>query len=232
MVKYYIAYCEGAESEAIKANAAIASKGLQNTAGSVRDELEAAKAADFLFVVVSSSGQIDVPEVRKVWEAFDGEIRWKRKPHGEIIFLTESEDFLDNLPLRLKGCGYFLLSEAEDAAIYCTDKMKEAEKAVVEKRKEAAPAVKQISYVPPAETVKQIKFSVRAPQIESFDMRKRVGKSDSTACRDDHVYETRPREDGFEKKTKDKSKSLVGLGIFLLAVAFITAIVLVSVFGV
>lgn len=231
MVKYYIAYGEKAEKKAVKVNAALAGKGMANTLGSVRDELEAVKAADFLFVVVTEYEQFDLPEVRKAWETFDGEIRWKRKPQGEIIFITESEDLLVNLPLRLKGCGYFLLSEAEDAADYCIDKMKAEEKAQ-EKRKEAAPAVKQIAYVPSAETVKQIEFSVRAPTIESFDMERSSSRSSSSACRDDHVYETRPRDDGFEKRTKKKSKSLVGFGIFMFVVALVTSIVLMCVFGV
>ena len=230
MVKYYIAYGAGAENEAVKANSELAANNMSNTAGSALSEIEAVKSADFLFIVVTEKGQVDLPEVRKAWETFDGELRWKRKPHGEIIFLTESEELLDNLPLRLKGCGYFLLSEAEDAAKYCVDKLKEQKKAQ-QKSKEAAPAVKQIAYIPPAETVKQIEFSVRAPQIGSFDFKKNNARGDSSACRDDHAFDTRPRDDGFEKRTKKKSRSLSGFGIFLFVVACITSVVIACVFG-
>lgn len=146
----------------------MAAAGHRNTQDSARGEEEALRDADFLFLAINEREQIDLPEVRKCWEFFENEIRWKRKPSGEILFIVPDDGVLKNLPLRLKKYGYFLSDEIDDAAAYCEDALQTAAEAQAKATKEMPP-VKEIKYTPAENAVQQIKFSVRAPSIKSFD---------------------------------------------------------------
>lgn len=231
MVKYYLAYPPEAEEEAVKTVRAFADLGLTNTQDTERDDTAAIKAADFLFVLLTESYQIDMPAMRHAWETFDNEIRWKRKPHGEILFLVPEEDVLKNLPLRLKNYGYYMTDELDDAASYCDELLQDAEKEQ-EKKEAAVRPVKPIVYTPSADTVKQIEFSVRAPQVKSFDGSvSRQGSKETSGCRDDHVFDglhdTVPQKIKEEKSSKRGCAALVVLFVLMIAVV----ITLVIVFG-
>lgn len=168
MIGYYVAYPPAAEEWAEKVNEAFAAAGLCNTQDAAHSGKEALRLADFLLLVVTERAQAELPDMRNAWEFFENEIRWRRKPHGEILFIAPDESVLVNLPLRLKKYGYYLMTEAGDAAAYCKDAYQTAQESAAREKKETPP-VKEIKYSPAAESVPQIKFSVRAPAIKSFD---------------------------------------------------------------
>lgn len=201
MVRYFLIYAEADQAEAKKAHAVLRESGLHGDCG-VAAEPSALKDATVLLIYLSQSAILEEKGVRRAWEWFDNEIRWNRKPHGEILFLAADAQAAEKRPVRLRKYGYFLLDELKDTAEYCRglDETIAARK----EEKEAVPSVKQIVYTPPEETVKQIEFSVRAPSVPSFDGEK---KKESTAhtdrhegiCLDDHVFDARKDE---EKKPK------------------------------
>lgn len=216
MVRYCLTYVPDIAADAEKAAETLAAAGLTRTA---------AEQADFLLIALSEPGQIDAPEVRRAWEYFDGEIRWHRKPCGEILFLAQDDAALSQLPLRLKKYGYYLWSEAEDAAAYCRERVLASEREE-EKKKEAVPAVKQIRYSPPEETVKQIEFSVRAPSVPSFDGKQtRQGDRKEQGCREDHVFDNLT-DNVPQKETLRAGRNgcLVAFFVLLLCIVAIVAI--------
>lgn len=241
MIRYFLTYATEAEEDAIAANTALTELGLHNTQDMHADRTAALSAADFLFVLLTAAEQVDERSVRQCWTYFDNEIRWKRKPHGEILFLVPDEEALGALPLRLKQYGYYLLDEIDDVASYCNEALRAADEEA-QRAKEAVPAVKQIKYSPPEETVKQIEFSVRAPSVPSFDgtVRPAQGEEgssankDSGACRRDHIFEELRHDDGglygrtqlSNARKKKRNRGLLALFLLVMAVVFIVAVVL------
>ena len=203
--------------------------GLENTSERYANEQEGLRQADFLFLVLTESEQADAPALRKTWEFFENEIRWGRKKHGEILFFVPDESVLGKLPLRLKKYGYYLLGEEDDAAEYCRDAIAAADEQE-DKAREAMPAVKQIRYSPPEETVRQIEFSVRAPSVPSFDGSKsRQGERNADACRRDHVFDDLSDNVPQKQQLKTKKGCAIAFAVFLLLAAVVAAVVLMAV---
>ncbi len=167
MIKYYLLYDDEAQTCAEEIAAGLTDSGLVNASDECDDDGAALLGADFLFMVVSDAAQIEKPEIRNRWEAFDNEIRWKRKPLGEILFFVPDDGVLKNLPLRLKKYGYYLFDEVSDAAGYCEETMRNAQN---KKRvSESEPSIKQIKYSPSRETVEQIKYNPTRETVEQIE---------------------------------------------------------------
>ena len=99
-----------------------------------------------------------------------------------------------------------------------------------EKAREAVPAVKQIRYSPPEETVQQIRFSVRAPAVPSFDGSKsRQGEHSSEACRRDHVFDDLGDSVPQKQSQKGKKANAGAVIVFLLIAALAIAVLLISI---
>ena len=204
MVKYYLSYTEENAEAAMRADARLKELGARNTSDYFGDEKSALADADFLFVLPSDPGQLELPEIKRQWEYFDSEIRWKRKARGEIVFVVQNEDALKNLPVRLKKYGYYLTDE-------------------IEKSEGAVPEVKQIKYSPPEETVKQIEFSVRAPSVKSFDGSVSRQGERNNACKKDHVFDDLGDNVPQKQQVRQKRGGVAAL-VFVLIVLAVMAI--------
>lgn len=222
MVKYYLSYTEENAEAAMRADARLKELGARNTSDYFGDEKSALADADFLFVLPSDPGQLELPEIKRQWEYFDSEIRWKRKARGEIVFVVQNEDALKNLPVRLKKYGYYLTDEIDDLAAYCKD-ASEATDDGAEKSEGAVPEVKQIKYSPPEETVKQIEFSVRAPSVKSFDGSVSRQGERNNACKKDHVFDDLGDNVPQKQQVRQKRGGVAAL-VFVLIVLAVMAI--------
>ena len=231
MVKYFLAYAEedGELAESIAGE--LGEAGLEDAAEGCDSDEEALKAADCLILLVTSQKQTTLPEIRRRWEFFDGEMRWKRKTRGEILLLAASDEAISGLPLRLKKCGYYYVNEVADAARYLeetygvTEEPEEKDEQAENGIKHGFPEVKEIKYNPPEEKIEAPKYTVKVPGIDPFDGKPAVREKPSGACRDDHVFED---DFGIPEKNAPSKKKVSAVGCFAAIFAIIVFVIVIS----